>query len=203
MYTQDNFSQLDEHNLSDLLFQEYILQKFSPSFVDMGVRTSSDSLMDKDSALSKFFQNNPDFQWQDTHIEHFSFNGEYVEFSLINASSNDIENLPAILRFKAKNLTVKNSEYELDDNHKFNNVYSDAEENEHINDILNDYSSINNITLTQANGRKSFNISFINDQFKHDNDQEDNESDSEYANVLLISFEFVSAAIVKEFLNDE
>lgn len=151
------------------------------------IRTKSDKLLASYSAL-QFLEPLNNFNSSNTlvinanalNLSNVKFDGNTLSFNL-----SDGKKFLKSLSFTASNLVLTTSSYSLDENtQQFEIEFSDPEENEHINDIINEYPNILDIYFNEDNGVVTMHIFFLNDNIEPDM--------TGFAEIIEMKFDFTN-----------
>ena len=183
-------------SLSDLIF---VAQYISPS--ELEVNNFKDKINNIRIKSDQILQQYPHLQFLEPLL--YNYDGVKKDSKFINANNltlsqvkfdgttlslhfEDESDFKKTLQFQAKNLVVTTRSYSLNDENQFENDYFNVEENEHINDIVEDFYNIFDIYFSEHDGIHTAHIFFLDSEFEPDMNG--------HADLVEVSFDFISIA---------
>lgn len=181
-------------SLSDLIF---VAQYISPPELDINnfkdtinaIRSTSDNILHRytqlqflEPLLYNYQKPKTDKKFINANtlaLSQVKFDGDTLSFQLEDESG-----FNKTLNFQAKNLVVTTRSYSLNQDNQFENDYVNVEENEHINDIVEDFYNVFDIYFSEDNGVITAHIFFLDSEFDPDM--------SGHADLVELSFDFTS-----------
>lgn len=114
-------------------------------------------------------------------ISKFKFDGQTISFTL-----SDDNQLSVSCSFTGNNLQVINREYIYEGNDEFIKDFEEKQENEHLNDIIEDFEGVFDIYFTENNGKQTAHILFLDSQLTPEMEG--------FVQIVEISFDFTNVS---------
>jgi hypothetical protein len=194
--TKSIFSNLTNENNITLPNMVFVAQYISVKDLDINnFKKNILSIREKSDNILKFF---PTLQFleplNNSNAKNFFINANNLNISsvkfdgtVLSFTLSDNKKFTKSLSFNASNFIVTNRSYALNpDNNQFEMEYEDKEENEHINDILEDFQNIFDIYFSENNGVNTMHIFLLEDNIESDL--------SGFAEMIEMKFDFTSVS---------